>query len=213
MMQNTLRLLCRPSVTIIASRTARSLPAFTQKRFYSDGPIMDKLDKDPQATKITKGMMADEDLKVFKDASIQSILDSKQKIPITTVKKDETVYNAIKKMNSAKVGALAILNDNGEPIGMFSERDYLNKVILRGYSSKEIKVEDVMTTSVTTVQPTASAGECMDMMTQGRFRHIPVVDGNKKMIGIVSIGDLVKCVLDQQKETISFLQEYIGRTY
>ena len=156
-----------------------------------------------------------ESMVVFRDVSVQQILDHKaagQVAAVATVSRGDTVYEAIKKMNAVRVGALVVIED-GSPVGMISERDYLNKVILRGFSSKEIKVNDIMTSDIVTVTSDVSAGDCMELMTQGRFRHIPVVDPANKMLGIVSIGDLVKTVLDQQKETINYLKEYIERTY
>jgi len=155
---------------------------------------------------------AEKDLVVFKDISVAHILASKKRQEVATVSKTDTVYDAIKKMNEIKVGALVVV-DNGIPVGMISERDYLNKVVLKGHSSKAITVNDIMTRDVVTILDSVTAGECMHMMTEGRFRHIPVVGADKKMIGIVSIGDMVKSVIDQQKETINYLRDYIERTY
>lgn len=158
----------------------------------------------------------DDNTLIFHDVSVKQILAIKQgykaNMPVSTVSKDDTVYEAVKRMNAARVGALVVL-ENNTPVGMISERDYLNKVVLRGFSSKQIKVADIMTSDIVTVTPEVSAGDCMELMTKGRFRHLPVVDKDDQMLGIVSIGDLVKTVLDQQKETINYLKEYIERTY
>jgi len=154
----------------------------------------------------------EKDLVVFKDLSVAQILAAKKSHEVSTVRKTDTVYSAIKKMNEMKVGALVVVEDD-KPVGMISERDYLNKVILRGFSSKDITVNDIMTREIVTIPPHVTAGDCMEIMTERRFRHIPVVDEHSKMIGLISIGDLVKSVMDQQKETISYLKEYIERTY
>lgn len=129
----------------------------------------------------------DQEMVVFKDVSIQQILNAKPNQAVSSVSKTDTVYSAIKKMNEMKVGALVVA-ENNEPVGMISERDYLNKVILRGFSSKDITVNgivspiysnfssnvlpDIMTKEIVTIPPTVTAGDCMNLMTQGRFRRI-----------------------------------------
>jgi len=209
------RVLRQPATSIITRQVSTTT---TSSRFeggavppFSETAVHEEhhRHKDPRLAALKD---AEKDLVVFKDLFISQILANKKNQNVSTVHKTDTVYSAIKKMNEMKVGALVVTEDD-KPVGMISERDYLNKVILRGYSSKDITVNDIMTHNIVTIPPTFTAGDCMNLMTKGRFRHIPVVDEKEKMIGIVSIGDLVKSVLDQQKETITFLREYIERTY
>jgi len=154
-----------------------------------------------------------EEVVIFQDVKVEHILANKATHVVVTVSPKETVYEAIKKMSDLKVGALVVTNNEDKPIGMISERDYMTKIALKGLSSKHAPVQDIMTVKVQTTSPKTGASECMKLMTNGRFRHIPVVDDKGKMIGIISIGDLVKYVMDQQKETIHYLKQYIERTY
>jgi len=154
-----------------------------------------------------------QDFVAFQDVSVYHILENKKVKDVVTASTDETVFEAIQKMAALKVGALVCVDKDRVPIGMISERDYMTKIILKGLSSKKTHVNDIMTKNIQTIGPSTTAAQCMKMMTEGRFRHIPVVDDAGKMVGIVSIGDLVKYVMDQQQETIRFLKQYIERTY
>jgi len=148
------------------------------------------------------------------DVQVGDIIASKadQRIVVTTP--TSTVFDAIKLMSDCKVGALVVTDPiSRKPLGVISERDYLNKVVLKGLSSKSTLVEDIMTSDIITTRPNTSASRCMDLMTRGRFRHIPVVDDKGGLIGLISIGDLVKHVLDQQAVTIRHMKEYIERSY
>jgi len=150
------------------------------------------------------------------DVNVGDIISSKADKRVATIFPDSTVFDAIKVMSEQKVGALLVIDANNKPIGVFSERDYMNKIALKGLSSKTTLVQDVMTKDIFTTKPNVSAAKCMSHMTKGRFRRmldIPVVDNSGTLLGIVSIGDLVKHVLDQQKVTIEHLKEYIMRTY
>jgi len=154
-----------------------------------------------------------DDLLAFKDCPIQTILDGKAfKYPLT-ITPESTVFDAIKTMDKEKVGALVVVDNKKSPIGIFSERDYLGKVALRGLVSKNALVKDIMTANPVTVTGSATARECMDMMTNKKFRHIPVVDKEKKLIGVISIGDLVKTLTDQQKTALKSMRDFIERAY
>jgi CBS domain-containing protein len=121
---------------------------------------------------------------------------------------DDSVLQAIALMADKGVGALVVLQ--GEAVvGMISERDYARKVVLQGRSSKDTLVRDIMTSPVLSVSPGHTIDECMRMVTAERIRHLPVVD-NGKIVGMVSIGDLVRRVVSIQGETIQYLHEYIA---
>lgn len=121
------------------------------------------------------------------------------------------VFEAIQLMADKNVGALPVV-DNGQLIGMISERDYTRKVILKGKSSKETPVRDIMTQELVTAKSVDTVSECMRVMTDKRIRHLPVMDG-PKMIGLVSIGDLVRRIISAQTATIDNLEKYITGDY
>jgi CBS domain-containing protein len=121
---------------------------------------------------------------------------------------DASVYDAIALMAGKSVGALLVM-DGAALVGILSERDYARKVILQGRSSKDTRVVDIMASPVITVSPSNTVYECMELVTARRIRHLPVVDGDK-VVGIVSIGDLVRKIVAAQQETIEHLHEYIS---
>lgn len=136
----------------------------------------------------------------------ESILQSKGHT-VLSVHPADTVLHALGLMAEHDIGAVLVMN--GEKlVGIFSERDYARKVVLAGRSSKDSPVEDVMTSHVVCVSPSRSVDECMALMTEKRLRHLPVLD-HKRVVGVVSIGDLVKETIADQQFTIEQLQSYI----
>src|SRR5258708_6506527 len=126
---------------------------------------------------------------------------------ICLVKPDATVFEAIQMMSKNNIGALPVL-DGDRLLGMVSERDYTRKVILKGRASKNTRVEEIMTREPIVVTPEETVGECMRLMTAKRVRHLPVME-NGKMVGILSIGDLVKWIISAQEATIDQLTKYV----
>jgi CBS domain-containing protein len=123
---------------------------------------------------------------------------------------DDSVFRALEVMADRKVGALVVL-EGGRLVGVLSERDYARKVILRGLASRDVRVSDLMTRDVVTIGPDDTVGGCMQRMTAGRFRHLPVIDG-ERVVGVVSIGDVVKAIMADQAFEIEQLQGYISGT-
>ncbi|MHA7307835.1 CBS domain-containing protein [Burkholderia pseudomallei] len=126
---------------------------------------------------------------------------------IHMVEKSDSVYNAIKLMAEKSIGALLVM-DGANIAGIVTERDYARKVVLLDRSSKATRVEEIMTSKVRYVEPTQTSDECMALMTERRMRHLPVLDDGK-LVGLVSIGDLVKSVIADQQFTIDQLEHYI----
>lgn len=125
-----------------------------------------------------------------------------------SVSSQQTVYEAVRTMAELGVGALMVI-DEGQLIGMFSERDYARKVILEGKASRETSVSEVMSAPPITIHPQATAQEGLALMTQRRFRHLPVIDQGK-LLGLVSIGDLVNAVIEDQQALIAQLERYVS---
>ena len=126
---------------------------------------------------------------------------------VWSIAPDATVYEAVALMAEKDIGAVMVL-EAGTPVGLITERDYARNVILKGRSSKETRVDEVMTTRVVGVGRSQKIEECMAIMTENRIRHLPVMDEGE-LVGIVSIGDLVKAVIDEQKFVIEQLISYI----
>ena len=142
---------------------------------------------------------------------IQTLLQNKPSNTVLSVRPDESVFEAIEKMAEQGVGALLVL-ENEQLLGIITERDYARKVILRGRSSKDTLVREIMTSPVVFVTPQQSVDDCMTLMTVHHFRHLPVVDEGR-VVGVVSIGDLVKWIITGQARAIQQLESYISGTY
>ena len=127
---------------------------------------------------------------------------------IWTISKDQNVKQALILMSEKNIGAIIIVDNNGFPIGIFSERDYARKIILKGKSSKDTLLDEVMTKELITVTRDYKIEQCMEIMIEKKIRHLPVLE-DKKIVGIVSIGDLLKIVVKEQKELIDHLQKFI----
>jgi CBS domain-containing protein len=138
--------------------------------------------------------------------SVTQILRQKGR-QVWSTRPDATVYEALQLMAEKDIGALLVL-ESGKLAGIFSERDYARKVILLGRSSKDTKVRDIMTERVYYVRPDWTTEDCMALMTEKHFRHLPVLEGDK-VIGIISIGDVVKALITKQEFVIEQLEHYI----
>jgi CBS domain-containing protein len=130
---------------------------------------------------------------------------------VWTTTPDVWVFDAVRTMGEKNVGALVVVED-GVVAGVVSERDYTRKVVLRGRTSRDTKVGDILTRPAVTVQPSERIDECMRLMTERRIRHLPVVEEGK-LVGLVSMGDLVNWIIHVQRETIQHLQSYITGSY
>lgn len=128
---------------------------------------------------------------------------------ILTIGPDDTVFNAISKMAQENVGSLVVM-ENDKPAGIITERDYARNVVLKGRSSPETVVREIMSTRVVCARADQTVEECMAVMTDKAVRHLPVLD-HKQLIGVVSIGDLVKSIISDQKFIIEQLEHYISR--
>jgi len=130
---------------------------------------------------------------------------------VYSISPDDTVFNAISKMADLNIGALVVL-DGTRLAGIISERDYRNKVILKGRTSKTTAIKEIMVDKVYTVTPKNNINTCMQIMTNKKIRHLPVVE-NEQVIGMISIGDVVKEIIDKQKVEIDSLRGYISGGY
>ena len=139
--------------------------------------------------------------------AVAEILKSKGDAAVHSIKPDDSVYDALQRMADKGIGALLVMQDDAI-IGILTERDYARKIALLGRTSALTLVRDVMTTSVMFVQPAQTSQQCMALMTDHRLRHLPVVQDGK-VVGMISIGDLVKDIISEQQFTIEQLEHYI----
>ncbi|EGC35626.1 hypothetical protein DICPUDRAFT_91991 [Dictyostelium purpureum] len=150
-------------------------------------------------------------LKSYVDIQVGKIIENKIKNNlgrIVRVDEDSTVYDAIKVMNEKRVGATIVVDKNNRMTGIFSERDYLSKVDLRGLTPRETLVKDIMSSKVITVSGDSGASKCLSIMTKRNIRHLPVLD-NKRLIGMLSIGDIVKYIISEQSQELNGLKSDI----
>jgi len=141
---------------------------------------------------------------------VKSILKDKGN-EVYAISPDKTVFEAIKKMSDKNIGALLVMEDD-ELHGIISERDYRDKVILKGRTSKTTKVKEIMTSDVYCVSQNETLEECMALMTDKKFRHLPIME-DERVIGVISVGDLIKQIISKQKVEIDHLKSYIGGSY
>src|SRR6266480_4842085 len=140
-----------------------------------------------------------------------SVILSQKGREIYSLPPDATVYDAIALLDEKNIGAVLVM-DQDKLMGLFSERDYTRKVVLRGKRSRETKVSDIMSSDLKVVSPREAVDACLRLMTDKRIRHLPVVDEGK-VVGIISIGDLVKWVISCQSAAIAHLENYIHGGY
>jgi CBS domain-containing protein len=147
---------------------------------------------------------------MFQDVGMKTValLLQKKGNQVFSVSQDETILHALEVMNDKNIGAVLVL-DHGEVVGIFSERDYARKVDLLGRKAEDTPVTEVMTSQVICVRPDQSIAECMALMTNRRIRHLPVL-GDHGLVGLISIGDVIKEVIDEQEFIIEQLESYIS---
>lgn len=141
--------------------------------------------------------------------SVKTLLNSKKIKSVISVNPDTMVYDALVIMNEAKIGALLIMVDD-KLVGIFSERDYARKGIVQGRKAKSTPISDLMTPNVFTITSSMTTKDCLELMSEKHIRHLPVVDDGK-VSGILSVGDIVTEMINEQKQHIQFLESYIQR--
>jgi len=140
--------------------------------------------------------------------TLEDFLKLNKNRKIWTISKEQNVRQALILMSENNIGAIIIVDNNDFPIGIFSERDYARKIVLKGKSSKDTLLDEVMTKELITVTKNYKIDECMKIMNEKRIRHLPVLE-NKKIVEIISIGDVLKIMMKEQKELIDHLQKFI----
>lgn len=139
---------------------------------------------------------------------VKHLLDTKGR-HIISISPDASVLDAITLMADKSIGSLLVMDDGEKLLGIVTERDYARKVIVKGRSSRETRVSEIMTTDVMTATLDNRVDQCMELMTNRKVRHLPVVDDNQ-VIGLISIGDLVQAIIADQQEEIQHLEHYIS---
>ena len=140
--------------------------------------------------------------------TLEDFLKLNKNRKIRTISKDQNVRQALILMSENNIGAIIIVDNNDLPIGIFSERDYARKIVLKGKSSKDTLLNEVMTKELITVTKNYKIDQCMKIMNEKGIRHLPVLE-NKKIVGIISIRDVLKIMMKEQKELIDHLQNFI----
>jgi len=140
--------------------------------------------------------------------TLEDFLKLNKNRKIWTTTKDKNVRQALILMSENNIGAIIVVDNNDSPIGIFSERDYARKIILKGKSSKDTLLDEVMTKELITVTKNYKIDQCMKKMNEKGIRHLPVLE-NKKIVGIISIRDVLKIMMKEQKELIDRLQKFI----
>jgi len=139
---------------------------------------------------------------------VSELLRKREDTTLWHVRPDDTVYAALELLEGYETGALMVM-DKGRLVGVFSERDYTRKIALKGRNSRETPVREIMTSQVVTVGPKTGTRECMALMSERRFRHLPVLDGNV-VLGMISIRDLMDDIIEEHENTIAHLESYIA---
>jgi CBS domain-containing protein len=146
--------------------------------------------------------------------TVRDILNKKKHKEIWSILPNSTVFDALTLLKDKKIGALMVITEKGKVAGIFSERDYARKIILKGKSSRETAVKEIMTpvSKMYSVTPDSPMDDCMALITEKHIRHLPVFD-NKKFIGLISIGDIMKSIVSEKDDVIKHLNDYIAGTY
>ena len=139
---------------------------------------------------------------------IEDFLNLNKNRQIYTISKGQSVRQALILMSEKNIGAIFIVDNNDFPIGIFSERDYARKVILKGKSSKDTLLDEVMTKELITITRDYKIDQCMEIMSEKKIRHLPILE-DKKILGVISIGDVLKIMIKEQKDLINHLQKFI----
>ena len=140
--------------------------------------------------------------------SIENFLKLNKNRKIWTISENQSVRQALVLMSEKNIGAIIVVDNNDFTLGIFSERDYARKIVLKGKSSNDTLLNEVMTKELITVSKDHKIDQCMEIMSENRIRHLPILE-NKKIIGIISIGDVLKITINDQKELINHLQKFI----